>query len=166
MHEEEVEKDAAPVIVTNSRGLFIQGRISSEGVLRCAFFECPVEEEGLIMAALHRSLIELSSQPEWPVRCNTIQDAVGRLQAAGSEPRSIVLPSTSLPSLTGLDPEHVPQQGYVTTVDGVRTFTSDLPEGSALVFGAPLLAGVYTRVGDYVGVAILRADRAVMAVLG
>lgn len=164
MHEEEIEPEGVPVLVTNTRGMFILGKASAEHVIRCAFFECPVEEEGQLVQALHKALVQLSASQKWAVRCTSVQEAVSRLQAAGLEPKSAILPYTSLPSVLGVDPEKVPTQGYITTLDGVRMFTSPLPDKTALVFGAPMLSGVYTRVGDYVAVAILRADRAVMVV--
>lgn len=164
MHEDEIEESAVPVIVTNTRGAFILGRASLDHRIRCAFVECPVEDEGVIARALLKALLELSVQQKWSVRCTSVQEAITRLQAAGMEPKSAILPYASLPSVLEVEPDKVPSQGYVTTVDGIRMFTSDLPDKTALVFGSPVMAGIYTRVGDYAGVAILRADRAVMAV--
>ena len=165
MYEDVVEEDATPILVTNSRGKFIRGKLSATSILRAAFFECSIEDEGVITRRLYETLSELSVQCSWATRCTSVQEASARLASSGLEPKSIVLPYASLPALLGTEAaQAAPMQGFVATIDTVRVFAADLPPQGALVFGEPLLTGLYIRAGDYVGIAILRADRAVMVV--
>jgi len=41
---------------------------------------------------------------------------------------------------------------------------ADLPPSMAFVATAPALVGVYTRIADYLGLLLFRADRAIVAV--
>ena len=165
MHERVFEQDSNPVLVINSKGSFVVSRPSYEGAFRCAFHECPIEDEGIVLRSLYQTLVELSSLHQWNIRCTSVQESVGRLRSTGFDPKSIVLSANSLPELIGVDIKQTEvRSGYLADIDGVRMFTSDLPERTAIIFGSPVMAGVYVRVQDYLGLMLLRVDRSIMVV--
>jgi len=56
-------------------------------------------------------------------------------------------------------------KGFVAEVDGLRVLASTgLPDGAAIVAAAPGDVGVYTRVGDWLGLFFKRVDRTIALV--
>jgi hypothetical protein len=86
------------------------------------------------------------------------------------EPKSLVVSESQLTETLGSDFDlnsarrAMVFQGYVTMVDGMQLLLSDLAEGLALVAGPPSTVGIYTRVGDHLGLLLQQVDRAIMVV--
>jgi hypothetical protein len=55
-------------------------------------------------------------------------------------------------------------QGYVTLYDNMQVLLANLSDGRAFVSAIPSALGVYTRVGDHLGILLQRVDRALMVV--
>jgi hypothetical protein len=93
-----------------------------------------------------------------------------RLRTNNYEPRTIVLPESWLPEICGPDFDIATAktlmgtQGYVSKVDEMQVLVAALPSDKAFVASAPALVGVYTRIADYLGLLLFRADRAIVAV--
>jgi len=171
LNELEVPEDVEPLIVTNAARQFVPTRRSvTRGVARYGFSEVPVEEEEQLVIELYMSLLDYSLRNRWGNRCNSVTEAVARLRRSELEPALLVVPESVLPDICGpdFDPTWAAQmmkaQGYVATVDNMQVMTADLPAGAALVSTHPESSGLYTRVGDYLGIMIQRADRAFMVV--
>lgn len=166
LQERPTDAEEAPFLATNMRSQFIPTRLGSTGLVRYGFSESPHEEDDLFVQRIHDAI---SSQPDWTNRCSSLADAMAYLRAGGLEPRSIVVSEKCLPEIS---PDLVIEdaqkmmghQGYVTKIEDVQVLIADIPVEKALVAAAPSLVGVYTRVGDYLGVLLLRADRSIVAV--
>lgn len=166
----DVAADAAPLLATNMRGNFVLTRRNARGQAPFGFSHCPVGQEGPILNQLHRTLIELSVREGWTNRCTAVPEAIDRLHTFGVEPRALVLSESQVATMvgSGFDLNAARRamaiQGFVTVVDGMQLLLSDLPEGSALVAGFPLKVGIYTRVGDHLGLLLQRVNRVLMVV--
>jgi hypothetical protein len=166
LEERPVSKEDGPFLVTNMRGSFLPTRLSSAGTVRFGFSPVPLTADDKLLVTLHRTI---SAQfPE--KRCTSIEEATTRLLAQGLEARTLVLPESWLPEICGPDldvtaaRETMAKQGYVTKIDDLQVLVADLPPEMAFVAAAPALVGVYTRIADFLGVLIFRADRAIVAV--
>jgi hypothetical protein len=170
MGEVRVPEDAMPLLASNMRGTFLPTRRSGAGIGRYGFSPCRVEEEPLALSALYQALTELSTREGWANRCSDLTQAIERLRSSGFEPRSMVIPEQTLRDVCGPDCDleaarrSMAVQGHVAVVDGIRVLLSNLPGGAALVCAAPEVVGLYTRVGDHLGVLVQRVDRAIMVV--
>lgn len=171
LNEIPIEEDAGPLLVTNASGQFVPTvRSKTRGVARYAFSEIPVEEESQLIAELYMTLLEASLAKRWRNRCNSVAEAVDRLRESTLEPTYLIVPEEALPEICGpdYDPAMVDHlmmtQGFVSVVDEIRILPANLPSNGALVTTAPALVGLYTRVGDYLGVMLQRVDRTVMVV--
>ena len=158
-----------PFLVTNMRGTFLPTRLASSGVVRFGFSEVPLEEDDLILAELHKVVSRLSDGEGWSNRCTSVQEAVARIRGTTLEPKTIVIPPSMLDTL-GLDlgeeaaRARMARQGYVTKIDEMQVLLANLPDGQALVAAAPSVLGVYTRVGNHLGILLQRVDRALVVV--
>jgi len=171
LNELEVQEDVEPLIVTNVSRHFVATRRSAvRGTARYGFSEIPIDEEDNFVVELYMSLLDFSLKNQWRNRCNTVMEAISRFRGSDLEPVFFVVPEAVLPEICGsdFDPGWAAQmmkaQGYVATVDNMQVMTADLPPGAALVSTHSEVAGLYTRVGDYLGIMVQRADRAFMVV--
>lgn len=170
MGEIKASEDVVPLLASNMRQTFVPTRRSVEGFARYGFSPCPVEEEPRVLSELYRVLLELSTREGWANRCSGLPQAIERLRSAGLEPRSMVIPVQTLRDVCGPDQDLEAAQrsmaikGHVAVVDGIQVLLSNLPQGAALVCAAPEVVGLYTRVGDHLGVLVQRVNRAIMVV--
>ncbi len=165
-----MERDAyptqAPFLVTNTRGLFVPSPRARDGKGRYAFFSCPIADESKLLPALYAQLLMLSRTPGWPTPAATVAEAAGRLV----KPTSIILSDSLIQSICGdgFTPEQVATlmriQGHVAIVDGMQVLAGDLPRDSALVTVEPAELGVYTRVGDYLGLQLFNVRQTIVVV--
>lgn len=164
-----VESSDAPFLATNARRTFLPVR-SKYGTVRLAFSECPLEDEGKLVAELYRVLWGISVQHEWPNRCSSVAQAVACMAALRLEPKSLVVSPSFLEDACGKPvtlkeaEELMMAQGYVAESEGVRVLAADLPEGSAILAAAPAIVGVYVRTDNWLGVLVRRIDRALVLV--
>jgi len=161
----------APFFVSNSRGSFVLGqRRSSDGTVRMAFVNCPMDKESLMLIELHRTLWATSVQHNWPNRCSSISQATARMAALGMESGALVVSSSFLEEACGkaLSVEDAEKmmlmQGYVAQVDGLKILASDLPTGTAILTSPRAQAGIYVRSEGHLAVLIRRANRSLVLV--
>lgn len=150
MLEREVDPSEDPLLVTNTRGKFVETRRNLAGMGRYAFTPCQLEEEPLLLQELFTTMrAQLGAKP-------SLVEALSTLPTA----KSIVLSETLVSQVLGenLSVEKMREvmnlQGYLAMVDGRQILSCPFPAGSAMVLAAPKNLGVYTRVGDYVGIQI------------
>ena len=168
--ERPVEHTDAPFIVTNMRGSFLLSRPTREGYLRFGFTNCPVDTEGTLLTAMFRQLRAISQDSGWENRCSSLAQAHKLMVRQGQEPRVVLISRTTLSQACGEEitaedaSKIVLAQGYMAEVDGIRVLPADLPLGCAILATHPALVGTYTRVGDYVGIALRKADQRLVLV--
>lgn len=166
MMERDTEPKHAPFLVTNTRGTFIMSPRTKDGKGRYGFFECKVEDESKLLPVLYSTLMTMSRAPGMPAPSLTVAEAVARLKV----PAAIVLAESLVTSICGdgFTAEQVSTlmrvQGHVAVVDGMQVLTGPLPQDSALVVVQPADLGVYTRVGDYLGIQLFDVRHAVALV--
>jgi hypothetical protein len=139
-------------------------------MVRFAFTECPVEEEGHLLTELYDVLWRTSVQQGWGNRCIDLGQARDLMKALGGTPGAFIVGPSILASATGKDlsEEDIDKlmryQGFVAEVDGVKILASDLPDGKTILASAPSQVGFYVRSGDYLGVLICRASHSLILV--
>ena len=165
-----VTDDCMPLLATNMRGTFLLTRRNAEGLAPFGFSYSAVGEEDTLLNELHRVLWEVSAKSGWSNRCSAVPEAIDRMRERGVEPKSLVVSEKQIAGFLGPDFDleaarrAMSTQGFVTVVDGMQVLLSSLPEGFALVAGSPSALGIYTRVGDHLGLLLQRVDRVVMVV--
>ena len=166
----DVPAEAMPLLATNMRGQFLPTRRNVEGLAPFGFTHCPVGQEGALLNELHRTIWGMSERANWENRCRAVPEAVDRLQASGVEPKSLVVSESQVSTIMGpgfdLDAARraMGLQGFVTVVNGMQLLLSDLTGDQAFVAGAPASVGIYTRVGDHLGLLLQRVNRVIMVV--
>lgn len=128
--EMEADPSLTPLLVSNMIGAFLPSRVSSSGTLRYAFSACPLEKED----AWFHSMVKAAGS-NWGTH-PTLEEALARIRSAGRVPKCVVSP-TKIP---------VPEECSLVLTS----------EPSFVVVSEE--AGLYTRIGDFVGVAVYRAD--------
>lgn len=152
-----------PVLVTNMRGSVVSTRKSSEGVVRYGFSEIPLEDEDTFITKMYQCIQEASVRLGWSNRCVTALDGIQKMRSLGLEPKYVVLPKGEFTEQEGKDAERLTlAQGHVTDLDGVQVLLASLPKGASIVTATPALVGVYTRVGEGLGMLLQRVDQTVM----
>jgi hypothetical protein len=165
-----VSEDSLPLLASNMRGSFRLTRRNAEGLAPFGFSAAPVGQEDDLLNELFRVLEETSAREGWSNRCSGVPEALDRMQSLGLEPKSVVVSESLVAEMLGpgFDLEGARRtmatQGFLTAINGMQVLLSNLPKGSALVTGPPSMVGVYTRVGDHVGLLLQRVNRSVMVV--
>jgi len=160
MLEREVPEGLESILATNARGAFLQTRRNHDGVARYGFFPCPLEEEGVVLHRLFETVWSMAISGSWGNRFSSVAEAVTAMRASALPPKTIVIPSSAASALFG---QEIPT-GRVTVMDGMQVVTSPLPEGSAIVATLPAALGVYTRVGDHLGLQLYNLQQTLMVV--
>lgn len=140
--EIDVEGEIEPLLASNMRNSFLRTHVSSHGTVRYGYSECPLEQEGALLGVFYRILSREASEDWGTVR--TVAEACDRMKRAGLTPAVVV------------QPEPVD--------DSLPVLTANIPEGCSLVVAKPEQAGIYTRIGEYVGILAYRIDSAFVAV--
>lgn len=165
-------EEEGPWITSLSTGRFTMTGPNKDGEIGQALHERLPEEEGAWLGELFRSLWAISTRLNWTNRCTSLEEAVKRMVSLGFEPKSLVVPFSTISSVVGSDltedeADRVTMgKGCVAEVDEVRVFSArdSIPAGSGILLAASPLVGFYTRVHDHVGATVIRADRAVVLV--
>jgi hypothetical protein len=160
MMEREGPASADPVLVSTTRGTFVQTRRTTEGFYRFAFFRCPLEDEGEVLVRIHDTVWNLSAASRWGNRFRTPREAILRMRSSQLQPKAVILSRTLAESFAG---QEVPE-GKVTLVDGLHVIVAPLPQDSAIVTAAPTVLGVYTRVGDHIGLQLYNVQQTLMVI--
>lgn len=167
LSELKADRDIEPLLVTNMRRTFVLTRCSSTGIARYGFSEVPIDEEDSILSELYVNLLTIGAQKHWDNRCKTALEGVEGMRVRGLEPKFLILSKADIVGSDGEsnDLERLAMvQGHVADLEGVQVLLADLPKGAAMVTAAPSLLGVYTRVGDHLGVLIQNADSTIRVV--
>ncbi len=157
----------SPVLATNMRGKFLPTRCSSDHRIRYGFSNCSLEEEPLLLRELHSTLSTLSTKEKWGNRCSSRPEAIQKMLANGLQPKTLLLPEEQLPEGSKVEEAREQMRLYghaAIDVDGMKVLLAPLPSGTSMVVAAPSEAGLYTRVGNYLGLLITRVDRSIMLV--
>jgi hypothetical protein len=167
--EREVGPEHEPLLVTNSRGLFVPTRRAAEGFARYAFFPCPLDEEDQLLVRLHAALWSEGEAAGWTNRAPTLDRGMAVFRGLASAQPSAVVVSQDAAALEGeLSAEELDKlrklRGHVAEIHGVRIYLAPLPAGCAIVAAAPKALGVYTRVGDHLGLQLLNVRRTLVVV--
>jgi len=150
MSERFLEMGVEPLLITNTKGVFISSRRGSEGLVRSGFSLVPLEKEDQVLSSLFWSLRSTSEKFGWGNRYSSVPQAIEGMKEKGSTPKTLVV-STSL--TLGEEPV-TGKFGEITIIS-----SSILPKDCALVTADPSLLGVYIRVGDYLSVQLYRVDQ-------
>jgi hypothetical protein len=168
LSEHAVEVKDGPFLVTNMRGsLVVTRRSLTMGVVRYGFSEVPLADESALLGKWWQQYHTASVANNWGNRCSTVVEGLNRMRSLRFEPKYVVLPKAEF--LTGEKEEEQVErltlaQGFVADMGDVKVLLADLPKGAALVTTEPMLVGLYTRVGDSLGVVFRCADQSVMVV--
>lgn len=141
MLEKEVPPSAEPIIVTNSYGNLLMTKRNREGVARYAFFHCPLDKEAELLVRLHATVWGLSEEFRWSNRASSIESSLARLP---SNPACLV---TSPGLLEKLYPGLKVPKGLTD----IKVIEAPLPQGCAILAMPSPVLGVYTRIGDHLG---------------
>lgn len=167
LSERALDVGLEPLVVSNARGNLVATRVSRlRGVARYGFFECPPEEEGMLLPRFFSELWALSASNGWGNRCTSLSEASAKMKL---QARSIVVPYglvERVSSLTRAEADRLMTgQGYISKGDQ-QILVADLPDGHAMLTAAPALLGFYTRVDIQLGILLTRADQSVFLVRG
>lgn len=162
MSEREVPSWAANILVTNTRGKLVLTKKSLDGVARFGFSQVPLKDEPPFFGWLFTQLWDFSSKGEWSNRCSTLTGALDLFVGVQFKPKTLVL-AESLVTQFGVDRLGVSAK-RLEGVKVIHTPESNLPEGSAILTADPEALGVYTRVGDYLGLQFLNAQHTMVLV--
>lgn len=166
LQERPSSPEEAPFLSTNMKRAFLPTRLSSASTVRFGFSSVSLGEDDQLLLPLHQAISALSKEG----RCTSLGEAMTRLRTNNYEPRTVVIPESWLPEICGPDFDVstaktlMGRQGYVSKVDEMQVLVADLPSDKAFVATAPALVGIYTRIADYLGLLLFRADRAIVAV--
>lgn len=135
-----------PLLITTTRGTFLESWVSRAGYARFGFSECPIEEEATLIREFHRVLVARSRVNGWGCVAATVGDALTLMRGRGANPC------------------HVVAGPWLNAMGNLKVLDAGFPEGAALLLPEPSAAGLHTRVGDYVGILAYRVDRCFAAV--
>lgn len=170
MLERQVQAGDEPIFVSNTKGVFVQTRRSKEGAARYGFFYCPLGQEKAVLVRLHQAIWDISTTLNWPNRARSVQEGLAKFEGFRVEVRALVIPFEVVKETCGEDftPETAEQamayRGYLAEVGTMRVLVAPLPKGSAILTAAPALVGVYTRVGDYLGLQLCNVRQNIVVV--
>jgi hypothetical protein len=143
-----LDRSIEPLLVTSTRGTFLPTTVSQKGYARFGFTSCSPAQELELLVEFHRVLVERGRACNWGNVVSTMEEGLAVMNGFNLHPVFILMPKE--------DP--------APTLEGVVVLNCPLPRGSALISTLPEIAGLHTRVGDYVGVMAKRVDKAFVAV--
>jgi len=153
MEERQVPENVETLLVTNMRGLFLPSKRGAAGNARYAFFMCPPSHENDVLERLYSTVLQLATTSGWANVFGGIPEALAAMNKSNTPPKTIVVPS-----------DHELSEGESVSIQGLQVVVGPLPQGCALVAASPPALGVYTRVGDYLGLQFYNVPRTLMVV--
>jgi hypothetical protein len=157
--EVQLPKGQDPLYATNARGGFAVTRMSQTGAARFGFSLCPIDDE---LQLFRRFFDFIAAEARSPIRCKGVQVAVDRLRGNGLEAKALVVSAFDATEMLGKS--DVSLEGPAGMVNGMTVLVADLPKGTAILTVAATRLGVYTRVGDHLGLLFQRVDQNVVVV--
>lgn len=170
MLERAVSVHEEPLLVSNTKGQFVQTRRNSEGMGRYGFFYCPLGQERAVVVRLHAAVEDISKTLGWSNRATTVHEGIQKFVSLRVEPKAIVIPTDVVVEICGegftieTAEQAMVTQGFVAEVSGLKVLVAPLLKGTALLTAAPSLVGVYTRVGDYLGLQLCNVRQNIVVV--
>ncbi len=158
--ERQVDPTQNPLLVTNSRAGFTLTHRNQEGLGRYGICSCKIDEEPKMIRALFETISRISHSSGWANRFASIPDALKTMRESPFPPHGIILPQALVNDITK-EPRMPPHLG---DLEGMKVFSSDLPLGAALLVTAPPALGVYTRIGDYLGLQLFNVRQTLAVV--
>jgi hypothetical protein len=143
------DRSLDPVMITGTRGTFLESRVARGGYLRFGFSECPMDLEGALLLEFYKQLVKLATEKKWSCVAESPESAVAVMKANGETPFHLV----AGPWVEADD------------IEGARVLDIGFPRGAALLVASPARAGLHTRIGAHVGVLAYRINRAFVAVV-
>lgn len=143
------DRSIEPLMITSTRGTFLESRVARGGYVRFGFSECGLDQEAGLIQEFHRVLISCAKMNGWSCVSNTVNGALSLMRGNGVRPGHIA----AGPWLSDLE------------FDGVKVLDAGFPQGSALLVAEPSSAGLHTRVGDYVGVLAYKVNLTFVAII-
>jgi hypothetical protein len=136
--------DIEPLLATNMRGGFLRTRVSRAGTARYGYSECALDQEPALFRVFYQTLVREAEREGWGT-VRTVSEACELMTLRGVRPAVVVAPEA--------------------LETGLRCLVSELPPGAALVSAGPVASGVYTRIGNYVGILAYRVDKVFVVVV-
>lgn len=136
-----------PLLISTTRGTFLESRVSRAGYARFGFSECPLSAEPVLVREFYRVLVACGKANEWRCMAATVEEAIQLMLGRGVRPGHLVV-----------GPEWSSTSIELPVLDG------GFSPGSALLVAEPTEAGLYVRVGEHVGILAYRVDRNFVAV--
>lgn len=140
------DRSIEPLMITTTRGTFLQSRVSRGGYARFGFSECTGDQEATLVREFHRMLVSRSKLNGWSCVAAGVGEAMGLMRGKGVKPC------------------HLVAGPWLKAAEDVKVLDAGFPDGVALLAADPSVAGLHTRVGDYVGILAYRVDRCFVAV--
>lgn len=152
---------ADPVMGSGSRGQFLVTPRTRDGVYRYALSTCPVENENDLILQLHATLWSEGERRGWSNRASTVSQALQAMSSRGLQAKTLIIPLSLAETIC---PEANIQEGKVCVIGELNVLVADFADGEALVATSPPRVGVYTRVGDYLGLQLYNVAQTMMVV--
>lgn len=156
--ERDLPDGSDPILSTNARGSFVFTHRNSEGFARYGFSQVPLESEPLLLG----SLVETLYNSDQVRKYTSLGEAFTALEGFSLAPANLILAEMLVP-LFSTDRLGVPYQKF-EKVRVLRAPQSELKPGVALLVSSPESLGVYTRVGDYLGIQLFNIHRTIALV--
>jgi hypothetical protein len=118
-----------------------------------------MEFEPDFLPLLFDALWRLSEKARWGNRFPSVQGAMDFMKSSKFPPKNLVVPKSLVGSFAATS-----GGAYVGDFGEVRVLNSKLPSGSALISTRPSDFGVYTRVGDHLGIQLFNVQQTVALV--
>jgi hypothetical protein len=141
------DRSIEPLMISTTRGTFLESRVAKGGYARFGFSECGIAAEAGLVQEFHRVLVARTEVNGWPSLVGSVDDALRVMLGHG------------------VKPGHLVAGAWLEPGAGVPVLDGGFPGGTALLVAEPAGAGLHTRVGDYVGILAYRVDRCFVAVV-
>lgn len=162
----EVPTEVSSILASNTRGAFVQAVRNREGAVGYGFFECPLSEEPVVVTRLHQTVWDLAAANGWPNRASSLEEARAILPSA----HTLVIPFGLVEQVCGgtLAPEVLSEvmqaQGYLRVMGELRVMVGQLPDNCMLLAASPPALGVYTRLGDHLGLQLYNVQQTLVVI--
>lgn len=143
------DRSIEPLLVSNAKGSFVPTVVAKLGYVRFGFSECQPDQESRMLMEFHRVLVDRSRSCGWGNVVSSIEDGLKLMRGTVAPPVFVLI---------SRDDPAPKEEGFVL-------LKCPLPSGSALISTRPEIAGLYTRVGDSLGIVAKCCDASFVAVI-
>jgi hypothetical protein len=135
-------------LASNTKGDFLNTRTNSQGSLRYAFFESPLEEDDTVLNKLLKALLQTQNPTPMALKDLLSYQDQGFLNLVITNK---LLSELGVPKDSSFN---MAISGYVAKLGSMFVATANIEEGLALLLPPPQQVGLYHRVGDMLGVVV------------